>query len=1203
MKAPLRILTATTLFDGHDASINIVRRLLQGQGVEVIHLGINRSVHEVVTAALQEDVDAIAISSYQGGHQQYLTYLLKTLKESDADLEVFVGGGGSITLEEARALERSGINRVYTAGEELSLDEMISDLIQRLQSAQINRHPFIWENETSDSGMIAEPGKDVSREDVDGDKLKLISDRLLGIRLTQIELGNVEVVEDISQQRGFVIGVTGTGGAGKSTFIDELLNALLGLYPELRIAYLAVDPSGQKAGGALLGDRIRINTLPHPRLYMRSLATRKANVSLSDSVRHCILRLKFQGFDLILIESTGIGQNDTSIVDLADFSIYLMTKDYGSPSQLEKIAMLQCADAVILNKADQVGSEDAFRDIKNQWRCNCLNIGTNKAELSDDTLPIFPMVASHFLEPGFKHFVHYLARKLPFQADPQQLEKYPLADYDWTATESRILLNNPVYLEQISQQHQIFIDELHQQTAVIDKVQRIYEILQELNDPELPSLLDSYPKSAVSDKMEAGDDVTFDQTLVKSAAANMTASTAADTGDTEVKFQELLKQLRQYYNQLLASLSDNSKAVIKDWLTSHPLHLSTYDSSQKTTEDDFISLSGIPIPHVALPEMRHLDSLLKFLVDENEPGKFPYTGGLFPSQHSDEEPTRMFAGEGTPEDTNRRFHYLIRGQKSVRLSTAFDPNTLYGHDPGDTPDVFGCIGMSGVSIASLDDMKKLYSGIDLCDPSTSVSMTINGPAPIFMAWFLHTAIDQQVEKYLTAQGLWPQARAKIEEYFTEMGWAHEHPDHRPYIRQAYSLDKSQELPANHNGLGLGLLGTSGQMLMEELLDLSDEYQKIQIETFKKVRGTLQADILKEEIAQNECIFSLDFALKLMADMQAYFVHESVQKFYPVSVSGYHIAEAGANPVTQLAFTLANGFTLLEYYLAHGLHVDDVAPKLSFFFSNAMDPEYAVIGRVARRIWSRTLRYVYGANERSQKLKYHIQTSGRSLQALEIDLNDIRTTLQAIYAIYDNCNSLHTNAYDETITTPTEESVYRALSIQAIIQREFGLNKNLNPLQGSFIIRYLTDAVEAAVYKAFEALARRGGVLGGIESGYQRAQIQEQSLYYEHMKSQKVIELVGVNCFVRESVQSTDEQQLKKALVRCSDEQKQQQIDAVAHFKRQHRPRVTEKLEVMQTAIACGHNSFAELMKASPYASLSELVAVMHQVGGKYRRNM
>ncbi len=1198
MKAPLRILTATALFDGHDASINIVRRLLQRQGVEVIHLGINRSVHEVVTAALQEDVDAIAISSYQGGHQQYFSYLLKILREQDADLEVFVGGGGTIMPEEARALEQSGINRVYTAGEDLGLDEMITDLIKRLQSAQEKRHHVV--KETVDNNSQGKP----------------LSDRLLGKEITKIELGDVVAADNTSPGAGFVIGVTGTGGAGKSTFIDELLNALLGLYPEQRIAYLAVDPSGQKAGGALLGDRIRINTLPHPRLYMRSLATRKANVSLSDSVRHCIPLLKSQGFDLILIESSGIGQNDTSIVELADFSIYLMTRDYGSPTQLEKIAILPLADTVILNKADQQGSEDAFRDIKNQWRCNCLDTGTNKADLSDEALPIFPMVASHFLDTGFKHFVHHLSRQLPYQADPQELEKYPLKIYDWTATDNRITLRNPTHLGEICRQHQTFSNELHQQTAVIDKVQRSYEILQELDDPELPILLDSYPVSAVVDDTDETNNAVVDKTLEKSAAAKSAAAKitakAASAAKSEAQFQALLKQLRQYYNQLLTSLSDSSKSVVQDWMKLHPHHVPTCESSRNITtkgdrkseqSDDFISLSGIPIPHVALPEMRHLDTLLKFLVDEHLPGRFPYTAGLFPSQHSDEDPTRMFAGEGTPEDTNRRFHYLIRGQKSVRLSTAFDPNTLYGHDPGDTPDVFGCIGMSGVSIATLDDMKKLYSGIDLCDPRTSVSMTINGPAPIFMAWFLHTAIDQQVEKYLTAQELWPQVRTKIDEYFTEMGWEHEHPDHRPYIRQIYSLDKSKDLPPGHNGLGLGLLGMSGQMVMEEMLDLTDEYQKIRDETFKKVRGTLQADILKEEIAQNECIFSLDFALKLMADMQTYFVHGSVQKFYPVSVSGYHIAEAGANPLTQLAFTLANGFTLLEYYLAQGLHVDDVAPKLSFFFSNAMDPEYAVIGRVARRIWSRTLRYVYGANERSQKLKYHIQTSGRSLQSLEIDLNDIRTTLQAIYAIYDNCNSLHTNAYDETITTPTEESVYRAMSIQAIIHREFGLNKNHNPLQGSYIIRYLTDAVEAAVYREFEALDRRGGVLGAIESGYQRAQIQEQSLHYEHLKSQKTLELVGVNCLVREPAQSDASQPAKKALVRCSDAQKQQQIEAIAHFKRQHRPRVKATLSAMQSDIESGGNSFAALMKASPFATLSELVTVLYQVGGKYRRNM
>ncbi|QUM76302.1 cobalamin B12-binding domain-containing protein [Moritella sp. 24] len=1171
-KYPLRILTATCLFDGHDAAINIVRRLLQARGVEVIHLGINRSVHDVVTAALQEDVDAIAMSSYQGGHNPYFGYLLSRLEEAGANPAIFVGGGATITAKEASALEEQGISRVYTSADPLSLEEMISDLLQRLVNIKSYRD---------------------SKTNLTIDKTEPVTELYLGKLMTAIEQGEVKCRRGDKNKAGanapnsqfktsLVMGITGTGGAGKSTFTDELLHTLLQLYPDIHIAYLAVDPSWQKSGGALLGDRIRINTLPHDRLFMRSIATRQANTSVSQSLQTCIPMLIKHGFDLVLIETAGIGQSDSAIVDMVDFSLYLMTKDYGASSQLEKIEMLQFADAVVLNKADQQGSEDAFNDIQQQLRFN-----TQNEDVASNELPIFPMVASHYNDHGFSRFIAFLIEKLPFSAEPslkncyqQALINYPR--YDWMLTESRLQLQNPEYLTSIYQHYLQLAEQNEQQIEQVRQLHCSYQMLNDLGDPCLPSPLVRYPQADLEDDIDA------DSFLV-----------------TEPSLKVLLPPLRARYNKLLTQITVPLRHALLAWFRDADElaikrieeGVDTIGSHQSYGEhhDHFISLSGTVLPHIAKPNEQHWDNITAFLLNENSPGQFPYTAGVFPTRHNDEDPTRMFAGEGLPEDTNKRFHYLIKGQKSIRLSTAFDPNSLYGHDPAESPDVFACIGMSGVSIATLDDMKILYSGIDLCDTATSVSMTINGPAPIFMAWFLHTAIDQQVELYLTQMKLWPKANRQIKAYLSSCGVTTKQ---RPAYRG--------KLPDGHNSLGLSLLDISGQVLMVELLGLNNEYMALKNSTYNKVRGTLQADILKEEIAQNECIFSLDFSLKLMADMQGYFSSNDIAKFYPVSVSGYHIGEAGANPITQLAFTLANGFTLLEYYLAQGLDIDDVAPRLSFFFSNGMDPEYAVIGRVARRIWARTLKSVYHGNERSLKLKYHIQTSGRSLQSQEIDLNDIRTSLQAIYALCDNCNSLHTNAYDETITTPTENSVYRALSIQSIINREFGLNKNQNPLQGSYVIELLTDLVEEAVYAEFNRLARRGGVLGAIETGYQRTQIQQQSMYYEKLKGAAKLDMVGVNCMSREvggSHHRPDSKQANKQLVRCSDIKKQQQIEANNQFKQQHQQRRESSLTTMKSALLSGNNSFEALTQACPFASLSQLTEVLYLVGGKYRRNM
>ncbi|WP_017219800.1 methylmalonyl-CoA mutase family protein [Moritella dasanensis] len=1179
-KFPLRILTATCLFDGHDAAINIVRRLLQARGVEVIHLGINRSVHDVVTTALQEDVDAIAMSSYQGGHNPYFGFLLSSLADVGAQPAIFVGGGATISSDEARGLEEQGVTRVYTSADVLSLDEMISDLLNRLVT-------------------IKPKGK--AKFKVKKVGVKPATDLYLGQLITAIEQDRLASVSatlssSLPAKKTMVMGITGTGGAGKSTFSDELLAALLALYPDIKIAYLAVDPSAQKTGGALLGDRIRINTLPHDRLFMRSIATRQANVSVSQSLQTCVPILINQGFDLVFVETAGIGQSDSAIVDMVDFSLYLMTKDYGASSQLEKIEMLQYADAVVLNKADQQGSEDAFNDVQQQWRFN-----QQEKVIAGNELPVFPMVASHYNDHGFGRFIAFLMTKLPFtaQADvkksyQQTLTTYPR--YDWTLTVSQLKLQNPDYLTAICNHYAALSDSHLQQIEQVRELHNCYQMLADLGDPFLPVKLARYPQANIENE---SDEHSF---LVTDAALKV-----------------LLPPLRTRYNKLLTKISVPLRHALLAWfrddedlaLKRIEEGVDTIDCQQSYGEhkDHFVSLSGTVVPHVAKPNEAHWDNITAFLLNENRPGQFPYTAGVFPTRHNDEDPTRMFAGEGLPEDTNKRFHYLIKGQKSIRLSTAFDPNTLYGHDPEINPDVFACIGMSGVSIATLDDMKVLYSGIDLCDSGSSVSMTINGPAPILMAWFLHTAIDQQVELYLTQTKLWPKANKLIKAYLSSCissGSTSGNNSSKNTSTKQRSVYRG-DLPQGHDGLGLKLLGISGQVLMTKLLGLEAEYTALKTATYNKVRGTLQADILKEEIAQNECIFSLDFALKLMADMQGYFSANAIAKFYPVSVSGYHIGEAGANPVTQLAFTLANGFTLLEYYLAQGLDIDEVAPRLSFFFSNGMDPEYAVIGRVARRIWARTLKSVYSANDRSQKLKYHIQTSGRSLQSQEIDLNDIRTSLQAIYALCDNCNSLHTNAYDETITTPTENSVYRALSIQSIINREFGLNKNQNPLQGSYVIELLTNLVEEAVYGEFNRLARRGGVLGAIETGYQRTQIQQQSMYYEKLKGSGKLDMVGINCMSRD-VQAHDAMPLSdKQLVRCSESKKQQQIDAVLRFKQQNKQQGELSLAAMKVALLANHdtesNSFTVLMDAAPFASLSQLTDVLYLVGGKYRRNM
>ncbi|NRB38840.1 MAG: cobalamin B12-binding domain-containing protein [Pseudomonadales bacterium] len=1088
---PWRILTATVLFDGHDAAINMIRRLLQGRGCEVIHLGFNRSVADVVQAAIDEDVDAIALSSYQGGHQHYLQYLLDELRRHDAaDIQVFAGGGGTIGHDEARALEAAGINRIYHSddGEKMGLDGLIDNLLSRLKKARGNCKT----QKNSTARMI-----------------------------TAIE-NEVEITQNSPKiKNSFVLGITGTGGAGKSTFIDELLSALLAIYPTLYIAYLAIDPSQPKNGGALLGDRIRINTLPHTRLFMRSIATRKNNISVPTCLPNIINTLK-NNYELIIIETAGIGQNDISITDFVDYSLYIMNKEYGAATQLEKIAMLQYADQVILNKADQVGSEDALAQINKQ-----LTYQHGKKSHS-----AFAMTASHYRDSGFLIFLSAFIKQLPFEPKKAALESYKPEENSTVSFKPQMTLQKPHYLADICQQYQQRQTQQLEQLKSVSTLDALYQSLKLLHkDDELPAFL--CPITNTSNQSKA---------------------------------------LINFYNDGLKKLSPETV----DLLQSQNKNIETYTRS----------LSGLKIPHIAQAPFKNSAEKLRFLQQENYPGFYPFTAGVFTQRHADEEATRMFAGFGTPEDTNKRFHLLIRGQKSIRLSTAFDPNTLYGVDPAPEPDVYACIGMSGVSIACIDDMKKLYSGIHLCDEHTSVSMTINGPAAIFMAWLLLTAIDQEIEIQLKQRKLWPEAEKSINKLLAK----NNHP-------QAQYQGK---LPPKHNGLGLALFGIDGKTLLAAM-DKESLYQEIQQHCYSHLRGTLQADILKEEISQNECLFALDFSLTLMADLQCYFVEHNIKRFYSVSVSGYHIAEAGANPVTQLAFTLANGFTLVEYFLARGLTIDQIAPQLSFFFSNGMDAEYAVIGRVARRIWAQTMKEVYQASCKSQKLKYHIQTSGRSLQAKAIDLNDIRTSLQALYAIYDNCNSLHTNAYDEAVTTPTEASVYRALSIQMIINHELGLNKNQNPLQGSFIIEDLSDQLEQAVYGELQKLADRGGVIPSIQQGYQRLQIQQQSLHMEQLKNQGDYPLIGVNLFTQPKQKTNLHNQ--HDIMRCSQAKKQQRLADIKAFKQQHQECQSERLQQFKQDIKTGENSFAALMKVAAKMTLSDISQALCQLGGQYRRNM
>jgi isobutyryl-CoA mutase len=1126
---PLRFVTAASLFDGHDAAINVMRRLIQDSGAEVVHLGHNRSVRDVVRAAIQEDADGVAISSYQGGHTEYFKYAVEMLRDAGADhIRVFGGGGGTITPEEIADLEGAGVERIYhpNDGMNLGLVGMIDDLVERARSQQ-RASAVPEEGRTDDLGVAR--------------TLSALEDGVIG----DDDLERLRAEWTVKGAGVPVVGVTGTGGAGKSTVTDELLSRFVQHLPDLRIAVLAVDPTRRRTGGALLGDRIRMNSLRHEQLYMRSMATRRQNLSTSAVLADAVAFLKAAEFDLVIVETAGIGQSDSEIVDLVDLPIYVMTSEFGAASQLEKIDMLDLAEIVVINKFDKQGAADALRDVRKQWRRNRVAF-----DLSDDEVPVYPTIASQFADPGVTWMFVKLCAALAERAGGDDPERFaPGIDLAGHEPRGNTLIpgKRVRYLAEIAEQGRGINAGVEGLAETAARAQHFYEALRALHDAELPAPLEAYAEAALGDGAHA--------------------------------------ELRRGYNEALADLGPDAVGLLRNWdrrIEGITAESFSYEvRGREITGSNYReSLSHQQIPKIAPPPYKDWGERLRFLMKENLPGSYPFTGGVFPYRRAGEDPTRMFAGEGSPERTNRRFHYLSQGQPAARLSTAFDSVTLYGEDPAERPDIYGKVGNSGVSIATLDDAKKLYSGFDLCEPTTSVSMTINGPAPIILAFFMNAAVDQQVEKHLKETGQWEATEGKLDEIFAGKP--------RPQYKG--------ELPQGNDGLGLGLLGVSGA----DVLD-AETYARIKDETLRKVRGTVQADILKEDQAQNTCIFSTEFALKMMGDVQEFFVENGVRNFYSVSISGYHIAEAGANPISQLAFTLANGFTIVEYYLARGMEIDTFAPNLSFFFSNGMDPEYAVIGRVARRIWARAMRERYGASERSQMLKYHVQTSGRSLHAQEISFNDIRTTLQAMYAIFDNTNSLHTNAYDEAITTPTEGSVRRAVAIQLIINRELGLNFTENPWQGSFAIEALTDLVEDAVYEEFERISERGGVLGAMDTMYQRGKIQEESMYYERLKHDGTLPLIGVNTYL--PAEGKGETHDAVELMRSTDVEKDDQIAATRGF---------QELGVAGRDAALAHlrdvarergNVFEALMEAVRFASLGQVSGALYTVGGEYRRNM
>ncbi len=1170
----VRIVTAAALFDGHDAAINIMRRILQAKGAEIIHLGHNRSVQEIVECAIEEDVQGVAITSYQGGHVEFFKYMKDLLNENGCGhIKIFGGGGGTILPAEIEELQHYGITRIYSPddGRQMGLEGMIEDVIERSKAPLPPEGGFLDTANATHFALgekrdikkiaraitLAENGQDYSTLT---DQLKAGSNNLKGSK------------PPTSGGRGAgcpVLGITGTGGAGKSSVTDEIVRRFLNTYTDKTIAVISVDPSKKKTGGALLGDRIRMNAISSPRAYMRSLATRESDKALSKYVRDAIDICKAAAYDFIILESAGVGQSDASILDYVDISMYVMTPEYGAASQLEKINMLDYADMVCVNKFDKAGAVDALHDVRKQYKRN-----HDLWSAKEEELPIIGTIAAQFNDAGvnelFERLMEKVAEKTGVRFDGSITHHAHTKD---TQSQSTIIPPKRVrYLAEIAEEIEKYNKLGEEQATIAGKLYQLNGALQVI-------------------KEQGSKPSEVDQSIVALTAAIM----------------RLDKQLFPACKKLIDEWEQTKARYQKDFFE--------YNVRGKIIKQPlyFKSLSHTRIPKIAAPRYNDWGDILRWRIQENFPGKFPYTAGVFPLKRVEEDPTRMFAGEGGPERTNRRFHYVSLGQPAKRLSTAFDSVTLYGEDPASRPDIYGKVGNSGVSVATVDDAKKLYSGFDLCDPKTSVSMTINGPAPMLLAFFMNAAIDQQCEKYIVENNLGEEVNKIIDsKYDVEtlpvyLGTASPNlPAGRDKLLEGgalkgfnslsgYLKSRTVGLPEGNDGLGLRLLGLSGSDVLP-----ADVYQQIKAKALATVRGTVQADILKEDQAQNTCIFSTEFALKLMGDVQEYFITNKVQNFYSVSISGYHIAEAGANPISQLAFTLANGFTYVEYYLSRGMNIDDFAPNLSFFFSNGMDPEYSVIGRVARRIWAKAMKHKYKANSRSQKLKYHIQTSGRSLHAQEIDFNDIRTTLQALYAIYDNCNSLHTNAYDEAITTPTEESVRRAMAIQLIINRELGTAKNENPNQGSFLIEELTDLVEDAVMKEFHRLSERGGVLGAMERMYQRNKIQEESLYYETLKHTGEFPIVGVNTFLNSKGSPTI---LPTEVIRSTTDEKEFQIKTLRAFHQRHKGKSSAMLTRLQQVAASNGNLFAELMETVKYCSLGQITNALYSVGGQYRRNM
>ncbi len=1116
---PIRIVTAASLFDGHDASINIMRRILQSSGAEVIHLGHDRSAEEVVETAIQEDANAIAMTSYQGGHIEYFKFMYDLLQERGAGhIRIFGGGGGTILPSEIEELQAYGIARIYHPddGRSMGLQGMINDLLQKSD--------FAIGSEVSDAldGVKIQRPRSIARMISAAENAPEVYETL-----------RAEVEQLASKSHAPVLGITGTGGSGKSSMVDELVRRVLRHFPDLKVGLVSVDPSKRKTGGALLGDRIRMNAINHPNVYMRSLATRQSNLALSKHVSDALNILKAAQFDLIVLETSGIGQSDTEILDHSDVSLYVMTPEYGAATQLEKIDMLDFADLIALNKFDKRGALDALRDVKKQYQRN-----HQRWDDPIDDMPVFGTMASQFNDPGTNRLFAAIVDALKTKTGSAQWQLAPEVVKEPGEKMFVIPPHRTRYLSEISEGIRTYNAWADHQADVADALYSLHK-----------------------------------------AEGEMRASKLDDR-------DRLAKGIQEAYELRKRDLDPHNWALIEGWGALRQRYKDDEYVYQVRGKDIKVpthtkSLSNQDIPKVVTPSYRSWGDILRWQLQENVPGQFPYTSGLYPFKRQGEDPTRMFAGEGGPERTNKRFHYVSLGMPAKRLSTAFDSVTLYGRDPGRRPDIYGKIGNAGVSVSCLDDAKRLYSGFDLCDPATSVSMTINGPAPMVLAFFLNAAIDQQCEKYIKAEGL----DSAVEKVL-----------HAKY--EAKGLERPRyhgTLPEGNDGLGLMLLGTTG----DEVLP-AEVYARIKAEALNQVRGTVQADILKEDQAQNTCIFSTEFALRLMGDVQSYFIERNVRNFYSVSISGYHIAEAGANPISQLAFTLANGFTYVEYYLSRGMDINAFGPNLSFFFSNGIDPEYAVIGRVARCIWAKALKNKYGADPRAQMLKYHIQTSGRSLHAQEIDFNDIRTTLQALYAIYDNCNSLHTNAYDEAITTPTEESVRRAMAIQLIINKELGLAKNENPLQGSFIIEELTDLVEEAVLAEFDRITERGGVLGAMETMYQRGKIQEESMHYEMLKHTGEYPIIGVNTFLSSKGSPT---LVPGEVIRAEVDEKERQIATVERLAAVGGGAAQAALDAIRAAALGNQPMFDAIMEAAKVCSLGAMTDAMFEVGGQYRRNM